>query len=208
MTKDKDERKRPSLRLVVSNPEKRGARPPREEEEIFIPLPELAANRDLLRPGFYRGLERGHAKAYQRLEAYLLQREWAYGLDPNHGRVVVVPAAAVCQISAEHGGAHQDEVLLFVTEDVTRQGLCLSLETILPYWSDDESIMEEALLYSPIHQYGALFLEENRHDGLLDLVYRLALPAYPPALTVRLLDRFFSIAALELADALQGLAGE
>lgn len=208
MTKDKDERKRPSLRLVVNNPDKRGFRPPKEDEEIFVSLPELAANRELLRPGFYRGLERTQTKAYGRLEAYMQQRNWLYGLDPQHGRVVVLPAAEVCPLAAEHGGAHQDEVLLFVTEDSTDHGLCLSLETILPYWSDDESIMEEALLYAPIHQYGALFLEENRHDGLLDLVYRLALPIYPPALTARLLDRFFSIAALELTDALQGLAGE
>lgn len=208
MTIDKDERKRPSLRLVVNNPDKRGGRPPKEEEEIFVPLPELAVNRDELRPAFYRGLDRQLAKAYQHLEAYLLRREWPYGLDPHHGRVIVVPTAAVCPLSAEHGGAHQDEVLLFITEDSAGTGLCLSLETILPFWSDDESVMEEALLYAPIHQYGALFLEENRHDGLLDLIYRLALPLYPPAPTGRILERFFAIAALELTDALQGLAGD
>lgn len=208
MTKDKDERKRPSLRLVVSNPEKRGARPAKEDEEQFVPLPELAVNRDLLRPAFYRGLERRQAKAYKHLETYLLRHDVMYGLDPHHGRVIVVPAAAVCPASAEHGGVHQDEVLLFVTEDGIGNGSCLSLETILPYWSDDESIMEEALLYAPIHQYGALFLEENRHDGLLDLIYRLALPVYPPAPTGRILERFFAIAALELADALQSLAGD
>ena len=65
--------------------------------------------------------------------------------------------------------------------------------------------MEDALLYSPIFQYGALFLEENRQDGLLDLIYRLGFPLYPPALTARLLDRLFTIAAFELRETLRCL---
>jgi len=83
--------------------------------------------------------------------------------------------------------------------------MCLSLEMILPYYSEDESVMEDALLYSPVFQYGALFIEENRHDGLLDLVYRLGFPLYPPALTGRILERLFTLVAHELTDALQGL---
>lgn len=209
MTKEKDDRKRPPLRLVVSNPEKRGAaRPKEKEEEIFVSLPELVSSRDMIRPTFYLGMEPWQAKGYQRLEACLEKRGWPYGLDPHHGRVIVLPAAVICMESAEHGGSQQDEVLLFIAEDATGEGVCLSLETILPFWSDDETIMENALLYAPIHQYGTLFLEENRHDGLLDLVYRLAFPLYPPALTERLIHRFFAIAALELADTLQSLAGD
>ncbi|SNB47246.1 hypothetical protein [Geobacter sp. DSM 9736] len=208
MTQDKDERKRPPLRLVVNNPEKRGNRSKGKEEEQFIPLEELIDARDALRTGFYRGMDRWQTKAYQHLERYLQNREWPYGLDPNHGQLMVLPAAVVCTETAGHGGSPQDELLLFIMEDVTGEGLCLSLETILPYWSDDESIMEEALLYAPIHQYGGLFLEENRHDGLLDLVYRLALPLYPPAPNGKIFRRFFGIAALELADTLRHLAGE
>ena len=79
-------------------------------------------------------------------------------------------------------------------------------ETILPYWSEDETIMEEALLYAPILQFGTLFLEENQQDGLLDLIYRLGFPLYPPALTGRLLDRLFAIAAYELGEIFRFLA--
>ena len=93
-----------------------------------------------------------------------------------------------------------------MAEDATGKGLCLSLEMMLPYWSEDEAIMEETLLYAPVFQYGALFLEENRQDGLLDLIYRLGFPLYPPAPTDKLLDRLFSIASYELAEILRSLA--
>jgi hypothetical protein len=205
MTQEKDERKRPHLRLVVNNVEQRKPRPAGEEED-FVPLETLIARKDGFRPAFYRDMERRQAKAYEAIERYLDRKNMPYGLDPDHGRLMVLSTAVVCPAAFEHGGSPQDEVLLYVAEDTTGQGLCLSLETILPFWSDDEAVMEDALLYSPIFQYGALFLEENRQDGLLDLIYRLGMPLYPPALTGKLLDRLFAIAAYELGEALRGLA--
>jgi hypothetical protein len=204
MTQDKDDRKRPHLRLVVNNVEQRKPRPATGDED-FIPLEALVARRESFRPEFYGGMDRWQVKAYSALERYLSRRQWDYGLDPQHGRLLVLPIAVVCPEAIEHGGSPQDEALIYVAEDASGQGLCLSIETILPYWSEDESVMEDALLYSPIFQCGALFLEENRQDGLLDLIYRLGFPLYPPALTGRLLERLFTIAAYELRETLRSL---
>ena len=204
MTHEKDDRKRPHLRLVVNNVEQRKPRPAAGEDD-FISLETLVAKRETFRPEFYSGLHGWQEKAYNSLERYLSRKQWNYGLDPQHGRLLVLPVFVVCPEAIEHSGAPQDEILIYVTEDATGQGSCLSIETILPYWSEDESVMEDALLYSPIFQYGALFLEENRQDGLLDLIYRLGFPLYPPALTGRLLDRLFAIAAFELGETLRSL---
>jgi hypothetical protein len=202
MTQDKDERKRPQLRLVVDNAEKRN---PRSEDQT-IPLEELIALKEQLRPQFYNGLGRWQVKACETLERFLTAKGWPYGLDPHHGSLMVLPAGKVCPEAAEHEGGLQDELLLYIAEDAGGNGFCLSLEMVIPYYSEDEAVMEDALLFSPLFQYGALFLEENRQDGLLDLIYRLGLPIYPPALTTRLLDRFFAIAALELRETLRNLA--
>ena len=204
MTHEKDDRKRPHLRLVVNNVEQRKPRPSAGEDD-FISLETLVAKRETFRPEFYSGLHGWQEKAYNSLERYLSRKQWDYGLDPQHGRLLVLPVFVVCPEAIELSGAPQDEILIYVAEDATGQGSCVSIETILPYWSEDESVMEDALLYSPIFQYGALFLEENRQDGLLDLIYRLGFPLYPPALTGRLLDRLFAIAAFELGETLRGL---
>ena len=205
MAEDKDDRKRPHLRLVVNNADQRTTRPAGREED-FIPLPTLIARKESFRSQFYDGMDRWQAKAYASIERHLSRRKLPYGLDIHHGRLLVLPAPAVCPDAFEHTGSAQDEVLLYVAEDAAGKGLCLSLETILPFWSEDEAVMEEALLYSPIFQYGTLFLEENRQDGLLDLIYRLGFPLYPPALTGRLFDRLLAVAAYELGETLRGLA--
>lgn len=203
MTQNKDERPRPNLRLVVNNPDKR---PPRKDPEAeYLPLEELAARREEFRLQFYRDLERGPAKAYTFIERFLLTKGWPHGLDPFHGKLLVLPAGTVCPYHDQYGGENKDEVLLFVSEDL-QGGLCLALEMVLPFFSEDESVMEDAYLYAPVHQYGTLFLEENRQDGLLDFIYRLSIPLYPPSLSGRLLERFFTIAAAELAETLQALA--
>ncbi len=204
MTKETDDRKRSHLRLVVNNPEKRSPRPSGSEDD-FITLEELVVRREEIRPLFYRDMDRRPEKAYRLIERFLAERGWPYGLDPNHGKPVVLPAAMVCPEALSSGLDQADEVLLFVTEDAAGTGVCLSLEMILPFYSEDESVMEDALLYSPVFQYGALFIEENRHDGLLDLVYRLGFPLYPPALTGRVLARLLAMMAHEVSDALTGL---
>ncbi|NMC73939.1 MAG: hypothetical protein GYA56_06220 [Geobacteraceae bacterium] len=202
MTKETDDRKRTHLRLVVNNPEKRN---PREDD--YIGLDDLVARRDELRPLFYRDMDRVHGKAYGVVERFLAAKGWPYGLDPHYGKPVVLPAALVCPEVLAHEMDPRDEALLFVAEDMTGRGLCLSLEMILPFYSDDEAVMENALLYSPLFQYGTMFLEENRQDGLLDLIYRIAFPLYPPALSSRILERLFAVAAQEIADALQSFSG-
>ena len=202
MTQDKDERTRPTLRLVVNNPDKR---PPRKDtEEEYLPLEALVARREEFRPAFYREMERGTAKVYTRIERFLLTKGWPHGLDPFHGKLLVLPAGIVCPYHDEYGGENKDEVLLFVSEDL-QGGLCLALEMVLPFFSEDDTVMEDAYLYAPVHQYGTLFLEENRQDGLLDFIYRMSIPLYPPALTGRLLERFFAIASHELAETLRSL---
>jgi hypothetical protein len=204
MTQDKDERKRPHLRLVVNNLEQRKPRPTGGEDD-FISLEVLAANRENYRREFYDGMDRWHVKVFSALEHYLAGKKCAYGLDPMHGKLLVLPVAFICPEITEHCPGQQDEVLIYLSDDTSGLGYCLSFETILPYWSEDEAIMEDVLLYAPIFQYGAMFLEENRQDGLLDLIYRLASPLYPPALTGRLLDRLFAIAAYEVGEALHSL---
>ncbi len=204
MTQDKDERKRSHLRLVVNNPESRGGRPV-TGDQASIPFEELVSRRAELGADFYRGIGEWHVKSYRVIERYLARRGWRYGLDPQHGRLMVLPAAEVCPELPAHGGTPQDELLLFVADDPTGQGLCLSLEMILPFWSDDDTVMEEALIYAPIYPYGALFLEENKNDNYLDLIYRLSFPLYPPVLTERLLDKFFAVARYELRETLLGL---
>ncbi|HEY6008358.1 MAG TPA: hypothetical protein VIU40_08550 [Geobacteraceae bacterium] len=205
MDKDTDERKRAHLRLVVNNPEKRQTRPAAEGAD-YIPLPELVAQRDQLRNDFYRGMERRQTKAFTALESYLAAREWPYGLDPEHGNLLVLPAEIVAPETVDYGVSPQDEALLSVTEDVTKLGLCLTLEMILPFYSEDDAVMEEALLYSPMLPYGTLFLEENRQDGFLDLIYRLAFPLYPALPSARLFDKLFAVAAYELHETLRCLA--
>lgn len=205
MEKDKDERKRPHLRLVVDNVEKRNPRPAGHEEEL-VPVEELIARRDELRADFYRGLAPWQTKAYSAIERFLAGQGRPYGLDPQHGRLMVLPAAAVSPDLTVPGGSPHDEVLVYVAEDLTGKGFCLTLEMILPFWSEDDAVMEEALLYAPVYQYGTLFLEENPQDKLLDLIYRIGFPLFPPAVTGRLLDRFFATAAFELTETLRGLA--
>ena len=202
MTQEKDERTRPNLRLVVNNPDKR--QPRKDAEEEYLPLEELVARREEFRSAFYRDMARGPAKAYASIERFLLTKGWPHGLDPLHGKLLVLPAGIVCPYHDEYGGENKDEVLLFVSEDL-QGGLCLALEMVLPFFSEDDSVMEDAFLYAPVHQYGTLFLEENRQDGLLDFIYRLSIPLYPPALSGRLLERFFAIAAYELAETLRSL---
>jgi hypothetical protein len=204
MKKDKDERKMSHLKLVVNNSEIRSARPAGGEQE-FIPLEDLIANRDDFRPAFYRGMGRMQTKGYQALERFLKGRGAPYGIDPIHGKVMVLPAGDLSPEALEFGSP-QDEVLLCIAEDAGGSGLCFSLEMILPYFSEDDAVMEEALLFAPVLQYGALFLEENPHDGLLDLIYRLAVPLFPPLLTTRLAERMFSIFAFELKETFLALS--
>ncbi len=200
---DKDERKRPHLRLVVDNAEKRNPRPAAQE---FVPVEELIARRDEMRPLFYRALGPWQSKAYRAIERFLGEMGRPYGLDTQHGCLMVLPAEAISPSLAVEGGSSHDEVLLYVAEDLTGKGFCLTIEMILPFWSEDDAVMEDALLYAPVYQYGTLFLEENPQDKLLDLIYRIGFPLFPPALTNRFLDRFFAIAAYELAETLRGLA--
>jgi len=204
MKKDKDERKMSHLKLVVNNSEIRSARPTDGEQE-FIPLEELIANRDGFRPSFYRGMGRLQTKGYQGLERFLQGRGAPYGIDPVHGKVMVLPAGELSPEALEFGSP-QDEVLLCIAEDAGGSGLCFSLEMILPYFSEDDAVMEEALLFAPVLQYGALFLEENPHDGLLDLIYRLAVPLFPPVFTSRLAERMFAIFAFELKETFLALS--
>jgi hypothetical protein len=204
MTHDKDDRKRPHLRLVVDNAEKRQTRPG-DGETTFIPFAELNARYEELKPIFYQEIDPWQGKAIMALERFFVRQQWPYGLDPHHGRLVVLPARIVCP-AAELDPESQDEVFLYVAENSAGHGLCLSLEMIMPFWSEDDSVMEDALLFGPIHQYGTLFLEENRGDGYLDLVYRLAFPLYPPALSGRLLAKLFAIAGFELTETLRILA--
>ena len=204
MSKDKDERKRSHLKLVVNNTENRSARPSGNQQE-FIPLEDLIANRDLFRHTFYTRLGGMQTKGYQALERFLLGKNLPYGIDPVHGKVMVLPAGELSPESLEYGSP-QDEVLLSIAEDAGGSGLCFSIEMILPYFSEDDAVMEEALLFAPVLQYGALFLEENPHDGLLDLIYRLAVPLYPPVLTRRLAERMFSIFSFELKETFLALS--
>jgi hypothetical protein len=205
MKKDSDDRKRSHLRLVVNNPDKRKPGPAGNEDD-FITLEDLVANRENFSPLFYQDMDRFQEKAYRAIEKYLLARDWPYGLDPHHGRPIVIPALVVCPGSLASGMVSHDELLVFVTEDTAGKGFCLSIEMIMPFYSDDETVMEDALLYSPVFQYGSLFLEENRHDGLLDLIYRLGFPLYPPIPTGRTLERLFSIVVREVDDALRELS--
>jgi hypothetical protein len=204
MTKDNNDRPRPHLRLVVNNPDLRPSRPDRDEE-LFIAIEDLVARRDDFRPAFYDQMPDGEVKAYAAIERFLIEKGHPYGLDPNHGKVLVIPAQVACPGLADHGGTPQDEVLVYVTDDMTGQGLRISFETILPFYSDDDSVMEEAILFAPVLPYGTLFLEENRHDSYLDLIYRVSFPLAPPALTQRLLGRYLATVAHEIRDALSGL---
>jgi hypothetical protein len=117
-----------------------------------------------------------------------------------------LPADAVCPEAEGDSGEHRDEIILYVTEDTAGEGICLSMEMILPFYSEEEAVMEDALLFSPVFQYGTLFLEENKQDRMLDLIYRFGFPAYPPALTTRVLERLFTIIAFELKEVLRSLA--
>jgi hypothetical protein len=204
MADDKDERKRTHLRLVVDNVEKRGSRP--DGGNDIIPFQELAARREEFREAFYAGLDRRQAEAYQGLEEYFADSKWPYGLDPLHGKLFVLPVGAVVPEMVDSGSGFVDEILVMVAEDGTEDGISLSLEMILPFYSDDESVMEEALLYSPMLPYGALFLEENRQDGLLDLIYRIAFPLFPPAPEQALFHRFIQVAAYELGETMRAFA--
>jgi len=202
---EKDERKRPHLRLVVDNAEKRKPRPAGKEPE-FIHLDELIARRDELRGEFYRDMAPWQTKGYLALERFVAGKGWPYGLDFQHGRLLVLPAGALSSGLAVEGSSPHDELLVYLAEDQAGHGLCLAMEMILPFWSEDDTVMEEVLLYGPVHQYGTLFLEENPQDKLLDLVYRLGSPIFPPALTGRLLERLFAITARELQETLRCLA--
>lgn len=205
MKKDSDERKRSHLRLVVNNPDKR--KPGQfGSEDDFITLENLIVQRESLTPLFYQDMERLKGKAYQAIERFLSASGWPYGLDPQHGQPLVLPALALCPSALAYGMLPQDELLVFIAEDAGGEGLCLSMEMIMPFYSDDEAVMEDALLYSPVLQYGSLFIEENHMDGLLDLIYRLGFPLYPPFPSARIMERLFSIVAREVAEALGGLS--
>lgn len=204
MERNKDERKRPPLRLVVNN-DKRQPPPVVTDDDGFMSIEELIADRERLREAFFTGLPRRQAKAFTMVERFLIEKRWPHGLDPNHGRLLVLPAQVFSPEIEQYGGTQQDELLIAVTDDATGSGLCLSLEISLPFYDDDPGIMEDAVLYSPILQYGSLFLEENR-QGYLNLIYRIAFPLYPPALTQGIVARFFAAAALEVADTLHALA--
>jgi hypothetical protein len=201
----KDERNRPNLRLVVNNPDLRKPLQNGEQDD-FIPLDELITQRDQLRPHFYYGLKGRQTRVCRALERYFEQKGWLWGLDPHHGQIMVLPAVSLCPEMAEEGDSPKAEILVYVADDAVGDGLSLSLEIILPFFSDDEAVMEEALLFAPVFQYGTLFLEENRRDGLLDLIYRIGFPLYPAAPTTRLFDRFFLLAAYELSETLHALA--
>ena len=205
MTHDEDDRKRSHLRLVVDNVEMRNSRPA-GSEEVFIPIDKLIAMRSEVRPDFYRGMERRYAKAYEAIERFIDLKGWPYGLDLQHGPLMVLPADAVCPEAEGDRGEHRDEIILYVTEDTAGEGICLSMEMILPFYSEEEAVMEDVLLFSPVFQYGTLFLEENKQDQMLDLIYRFGFPAYPPALTTRVLERLFTIIAFELKEVLRSLA--
>lgn len=203
MSKEKDERPRPNLKLVVNNPDIQ--RPARKDPgSEYLPLEELVTRQEEFRPLFYQDLERGPTRAYTVIEGFLREKGWPYGLDPQHGKLMVLPAGMVCPYHEQYGGENKDEVLIFVSGDL-QGGLCLALEMMLPFFSEDDSVMEDIFLYAPVHQYGTLFLEENRQDSLLDFIYRLSLPLAPPTLTPRLLERFFTIADFELAETLRAL---
>lgn len=202
MSDEKDEKKRNHLRLVVNN-EKRMS--PRKAADDFIPLDELVARRDDVRPQFYTDIPGWQGKVYINLERFLLDQGIPYGLDPHHGRVIVIPAIHLAPASVDFGAVLQDEVLLYVSEDVTGKGLCISLEMVLPFFSDDPVDMEEALLSTPIVQYGTYFLEENPQDGLLDLIYRVTFPAFPPGLTNRLMERLLAVGAYEITETMRVL---
>ncbi len=205
MKKDSDDRKRSHLRLVVNNPDKR--KPSQfGSEDDFVTLENLILQRESLTPLFYQDMERLQGKAYQAIERFLAARGWPYGLDPQHGQPLVLSALALCPSALAYGMVPQDELLVFIAEDAGGKGLCLSMEMIMPFYSDDEAVMEEALLYSPVLQYGSLFIEENHMDGLLDLIYRLGFPLYPPFPSARIMERLFSIVAREVDEALGGLS--
>ena len=205
MERETDDRKKPQLRLVVNNAEKRSPRPT-EPEVPLISLEELLVNRDAMRDHYYRGMDPKLEQGYRVIERFLEGKEWQYGLDPHHGRPVVLPAGTVCAQAVEIGSP-QDEILLFMESDGGENGLCLALEMILPFGSDDDTEMESALLYgTPVLQYGSIFLDENPHDGMLDLVYRLAVPIMPPELTDALLERVVTIAGMEIRDAILSLS--
>ena len=162
--------------------------------------------RDQVRGDFYRGLEKRQTKAFEALERFLASRDWPYGLDPHHGRLLVLPAMVVAPETVDYGVGPQDELLIAITEDATKLGFCLTLEMILPFYSDDDAVMEDALLYSPMLPYGTLFIEENAQDEFLDLIYRLAFPLYPALPSARLLEKLFAVAAFELHETLRSLA--
>ncbi len=200
----KDDRNRPHLRLVVNNPELRNLAQEGSTDEI-IPLDELISRRAEFTAEFYQGLGRRQTKVCRSLEEYFASKGWPYGLDPHHGQILAITAASVCPAVIEYVESPQAELLVYLADDASGDGFSLSVEMILPFFSDDESVMEDAMLFAPIFQYGTLFLEENRRDGLLDLIYRLSFPLYPAAPTRRLFERFFSVAAFELTETLKVL---
>lgn len=200
MSQDKEERNRPPLRLVVNNPDKRPVR--NDSEEEYFSLETLAERREEFRAAFYGGMATEIAGAYTAIERHLQRKGWPHGFDPQHGKLLVLSVGAVCPYHEQYGGESKDEALIFVSED-QQGGLCLALEVVLPFFSEDDEVMEDVFFSAPVHQYGTLFLEENRRDKLLDLIYRLSLPLSPPILTGRLMERFFTIAASELAETLR-----
>jgi hypothetical protein len=48
------------------------------------------AKREQFRPEFYLGMDRPQTKAYEALERFLTRKKWTYGLDPQHGRLLVL----------------------------------------------------------------------------------------------------------------------
>lgn len=202
MSEEKDDKKRNHLRLVVNN-EKRVT--PRKTADDFIPLEDLVASRDDVRPDFYTDIPPWQGKVYILLEKFLLDQGISYGLDPHHGRVIVIPVIHLAPASVDFGAVAQDEALLYVSEDITGKGLCVSLEMVLPFFSDDPIDMEDALLSTPIVQFGTYFLEENPQDGLLDLIYKVTFPAFPPGLTPRVIERLLTVGAYEITETLRVL---
>jgi hypothetical protein len=165
-----------------------------------VPLSDLCSRKEEYRPQFYHGLDEQQTQAFEAIEAFITSKEWTYGLDPEHGRMIVIPAGTVVPEVADLSGSSLDEILLFISRDPTGTGLCVTVEMVMPFYSEDDAVMEDSLLYAPLLPYGTLFLEENGNDRFLDLIYRVAFPLFPPEADQAIFARLFGVAAGELRE--------
>ena len=84
MSKEKDERPRPNLKLVVNNPDIQ--RPARKDPgSEYLPLEELVTRQEEFRPLFYQDLERGPTRAYTVIQGFRVKRG---------GPTVLIPSTA------------------------------------------------------------------------------------------------------------------